>query len=85
MELCGGNDLSQFLHVCWLYVHDVEALVLNIEVPEVDTEVVTADKGFSIAIDRDAIDMIGMSIGVVAPRYGSNNSVVVSEARKFEG
>ena len=33
MKFSSGNDFSQLLHVCWLYVDNVEALILNVEVP----------------------------------------------------
>ena len=33
MKFRGGNDLSQLLHVCGFDVHNIEALVLNIEIP----------------------------------------------------
>lgn len=84
VELGGGDDFSQFLHVCGLDVDDVEALVLNIQVPEVDTQVVAADEGLAIAVDGYAVDVVGVGIGVGATRNGGDDSVVVCEAGQFE-
>jgi len=50
MELGCRDDLSELFHVRRLDVDYVEALVLDIEVPEVDPQVVTADECFAIAI-----------------------------------
>ena len=33
VELSSGDDLGQLLHVRWFYVDNVEALVLDVEVP----------------------------------------------------
>ena len=83
VKLCSGDDLGQLLHVCGLDVHDVEALILYVEVPEVDSEIVAADERFPITVDRDAIDVVCMGIGVVSARDRSNHSIVMSEAREF--
>lgn len=37
VEFGGGDDLCEFLHVCGLDVDNVETLVLNVEVPKVDS------------------------------------------------
>lgn len=62
VKLGSGDHLGQFLHVSRFDVHDVETLVLDIEVPEVDSKIVTADESLTIAVDGDAIDVIRMSI-----------------------
>ena len=36
VELSSGDDFGQFLHVCRLDINNVEALVLDIEVPQID-------------------------------------------------
>ena len=51
VELCSCNDLSQFLHVGRLDIDNIKALVLNVEVPEVDSEVIAADECLTIAVD----------------------------------
>ena len=43
MELAGGDDLCEFLHVGWLDVHDVEWLVSDLHVPQVDAEVISGE------------------------------------------
>ena len=45
MELSGRDDLGQLFHVSRLDVDDVEALVLNVQVPEVYTQIIAAGPG----------------------------------------
>jgi hypothetical protein len=40
MEFCSSDDLSQLFHVRRLDVDDVEALILDVEVPQVYSQVV---------------------------------------------
>lgn len=84
MELGGRDDFSKLLHVRRFDVNDVEALILDIEVPQVDPEVVTADEGFLVAVDGDAVDVIGVRICVRSSRNRSYNSVVMSHSGEFE-
>ena len=84
VEFGRGDDLRQFLHVRRLDIDDVETLILYIQVPEVYAEVVTADEGLAIAIHREAVDVVGMSVGVGATRNGSNYGIVMCEAGELE-
>jgi hypothetical protein len=84
VELCSGNDFGQFLHVGGLDVDNVEALVLDVEVPEVDPQIVTANERFAIAVYRYAVDVVGKCVGVCLPRYCSNDSIVMCESRKLQ-
>ena len=71
MELGGGDDLRQLLHVRRLDVHEVEALVRDLQVPQVDPQVVrrqepekaalsTSDEP-NIAIDERFIGLLELS------------------------
>jgi hypothetical protein len=51
MKFCSRYHFRQLFHVCRLDVNDVEALVLYVQVPKVDTKVVATDKRLSIAVD----------------------------------
>lgn len=84
MELCGGDDLGQLLHVGRLDVNNVEALILDVEVPQVDAQVVTADIGLAIAVHRNAIDVVGVGVGIDTTRYSGNDCVVVCHAGEAE-
>ena len=77
MEFGGGDDFSEFLHISRLDVHDVEALILNIEVPQVYAEIIAADESLSIRIDGYAVDVIGMGICIIPTRYCGDYSVVM--------
>jgi hypothetical protein len=72
-------DLGQLFHVRRLDVNDVEALVLNVEIPQVDPKIIAADKGLTIAVDRDAVDVVGMRIGVSLSGNSGDHGVVVSQ------
>ena len=84
MEFGSSNDFGELFHVCRFNVHNVETLVLNIEIPQIDAEIVTADEGLTIAVDRDAVDVVGMGVGVSTSRDCSNYGVVMGHAGKFE-
>lgn len=84
VEFCGSNDLSQLLHVGRLDINNVEALILNVEIPQVDAQVVTTDVCFAIAVHRNAIDVISVGVGVHTARYGSDDCIVVCHAREAE-
>lgn len=84
VELSSGDDLGQLLHVRRLDVHDIEALVLDVEIPKVDSQIITADKGLSITVDGYAVDVVGVGVGVGATRDSRNDSIVVRQARELE-
>lgn len=84
VELGSSNDLCQFLHVGRLDINNVEALILDVEVPQIYSQIVTADEGFPITVDRDAIDMVGMGVCVGSTRHSGNNSIVMCHARKLK-
>ncbi len=62
MKLCSRDYFCQLFHVGWFDVHDVETLVLDVEIPKVDSKIVAADESLSITIHRYAIDVVGMGI-----------------------
>ena len=51
VELGSGYDFGQLFHVCWLDVDNVEALVLDVQIPKIDSKVVAADESLAVAID----------------------------------
>lgn len=79
-----SDDFRKLLHVGWLDVDDVEALVLNVQVPQVYSEVVTANKCLTVTIDRNAVDVIGMGIRIGPARYSSNDGVVVRHSGELQ-
>lgn len=42
---------------------DTEAAVSDAQMPHIDTQVISGQVGFPITVDRDGVDMIGMTIG----------------------
>lgn len=77
MEFGRGNHLGQLFHVSWLDVNDVEALVLYVEVPKIDPQIVTADKSLSVAVDRDTVNVVSVCICVVSTWDRSDHGVVM--------
>ena len=84
MELGGGDDFCQLLHVGGLDVDDVEALILDVEVPQVDSQIVAADVRLPIAVDGYAVDMVGVRIGIGPLWNGGDNGIVVRQARELQ-
>ena len=84
MEFCSSNNFSELFHINRLDVNDIEALVLNVKIPKVYSEVVTTDKCLSIAIDRYAVDVICVGIRVCSTWDGGNHSVMMCQTRKFQ-
>lgn len=84
MELCGGNDLGQLLHVGRLDINNIETLILDVEIPQVDAQVVTADVCFAIAVHRNAIDVVSVGVGIHTTRYSGDDCVVVCHAGEAE-
>lgn len=85
MKLGCRNDFSQLFHVRWFDVNDVEALILNVEIPKIDAQVVTTYERLPIAIDRYAIYVVGMSVCVISARNSGDDGVVVGQPGEFEG
>jgi hypothetical protein len=50
MEFCSCYDFCQLFHIGWLDINDIEALVLNVQVPKIDSEVIATNERFPIAV-----------------------------------
>lgn len=84
VKLGSSDHLSQLFHVGRLYVDNIKALILDIKIPEVDPEIITADKCLSIAVHGYAVDVVGVGICVCSTRDGRHDSIVVRHPREFE-
>ncbi len=84
VEFGRRDDLGQLLHIRGLDVDDIKALVLDVEVPEVYPQVVAANEGFPVAVDRDAVDVVGVGVSIGPAGNGSHDSIVVRKARELE-
>ena len=80
MKFCSSYDFGQLFHISWLNINNVEALILDIQVPEIYSQVVTADKCLSITVYRDAVDMVCVRIGIGSTRNCRYNCIVMCEA-----
>lgn len=63
MELGGGDHFGQGLYIAGLDIHNVEAGLSSIHIPNVHPQVIGGEEDFPIGIDRDGMDMVGVSIG----------------------
>jgi len=62
MKFRRGDHLGQLFHVCRLDIDYVEALVLDVKVPEIDAKIVAADEGLPVTVDRYAVDVVCVGI-----------------------
>jgi hypothetical protein len=85
VEFRSSDNFCQFLHIRGFDVDNVEALVLDIQIPQVDPEIVTTDKGLAVAVYGDTVDVIGMGVGVGASGHGGDDGVMVGHAWEFQG
>ncbi len=84
MEFGSCDDLGELLHVGWLDIDNIETLILYIEVPQVDPQVITADEGLSVTVYRYTIDMVGVSIRIRLSWNGCNDSVMMGKSRQLQ-
>lgn len=77
VEFSGRDDLGELFHVRRLDVYNIETLVLDVQVPKVDTEIIAADKCLSIAVNGYAVDVVGVGVGIGLPRYSCDNGIVM--------
>lgn len=84
VELCSRDNFGQLLHVCRLDVNNVEALVLNVQIPQVYPQVVTANKCLSVTVHGYAVDMVGVCVGVCLPGNSRNDGIMMCEPRHLE-
>lgn len=59
----------------WYAFKDTEAAVGDLQVPEVDAEVICRQICLVVAVDRDGVDMIGVSVGKHPPGTGFHHEV----------
>lgn len=81
VEFGGSDDFGQFFHICRFNVNDVEGLVLDVEIPQIDPEIVAADESFTVAVDRDAVDVIRMSICISSSRNSGDDCIMMGHPR----
>lgn len=84
VEFGSCNNFREFFHVGRLDVNNIEALILCVEIPQIDTQIIAADESLSIAVYRDAVDVIRVGIGICASRDSSNYRIMVCEARELQ-
>jgi hypothetical protein len=77
MELGSSDNFGELLHIYWLDVHNVEALVLYIQIPQINSQVVAANESLPVAVDRDAVDVVCVCVGVCPTGYGGDDGIVM--------
>jgi hypothetical protein len=84
MELGSCDDLRKLLHVRWLDVDNVEALILDVEIPEVDPQIIATDECLSIAVNGYAVDMVGVCVRICLSGYCRDDGIVMCEPRELQ-
>jgi hypothetical protein len=51
MEFSSCDNFGEFFHVSGLDINNVEALILDVQVPKVDSQIITANKGLPVTVD----------------------------------
>mmetsp|Transcript_51447 Transcript_51447/g.129077 ORF Transcript_51447/g.129077 Transcript_51447/m.129077 type:complete len:219 (-) Transcript_51447:624-1280(-) len=76
VELGGRDYLRQLLHVCGLDVHNIEALVVDGQVPQVDAQIVRRDVCFPVRVQRHGINVVCVSVGENTARGGCHHDLL---------
>lgn len=84
VEFGRGDNFGEFFHVGRFDIDNVETLVLDVKVPEVDSEIIAAYEGLSVTVDGDAVDVVCMGVCICPPRYGCDNGVMVCHPGKLQ-
>ena len=58
-----------------------EALITDVEIPQVDSQIVSRDVGLAIRIDRDGVDVVRMCIRVDFSRDGGDDVILADDGR----
>jgi len=61
-----------------------EALVADVQIPEVDSQIISRDVRFLVRVDRDGVNVVGMSVRVDLSRDGGDNVILLRHSRKTE-
>lgn len=84
VEFGGGDDFGEFLHISGFNIDNVKALVLNVKVPKVDTKVIAAYERLSVTVDGNAVDVVGVGVGICAAGDGGHDGVMMGHPGKLQ-
>jgi hypothetical protein len=48
VELAGGDNLREIIHVLWLEVNDVEGMLGVLKIPKIDSKIIRGDEVLTI-------------------------------------
>ena len=77
-----SSHLCQILHVWRFDVHHIEALVGVIQMPQVDTQVITRDEGLLITADGNGVYMIRVCVSKHTPASRLHDLLHTSDLHK---
>jgi hypothetical protein len=66
VELTGCDNLRELLKVLWLQIDDVESLDFVLQVPQVNSQVITGDEVLSVGAYRDRVDVVVVKIWITS-------------------
>lgn len=84
VELGGSYDLRKLFHVRWFDIHDVETLVLYVQIPKVNSQIITTNESLAVTVYRYAVDVICVCIRVRLAGDGGNNGIVMGQPRELQ-
>ena len=59
-----------------------EALVTDVQIPQVDSQIISRDVCFLVRIDRDGVNVVGVGVRVDLSRDGGDNVILLRHSRK---
>lgn len=84
VEFGGGDDFRELFHIRGFYIDNVEALVLNVEIPQINPKVVTADERLPIAIHGDAVYVVCVGVGIRLSGYSGHDGIMMCHSGKLQ-
>jgi hypothetical protein len=84
VEFRSRDDFGQLFHVCGLDIHNVEALVLYVEIPQIDSQIITADECLPITVYRNAVYVVSVGVCIRSSGHGGDDGVVVCHAWQLQ-
>lgn len=64
--------------------NDTEAAVCDVQMPEVDPQVISRHVGLIVRVDRDGVDVVGVSVGKYSPGAHLHHKVHRLQHRHLE-
>lgn len=81
-NVCSESTLVSLRYIAhaWTSTGRTETLVADVEVPQIDSQVISAHVCLSIAVDTDRVDVVCMCVGVNLAGHCCHDRVVIGHS-----